>query len=168
MESIAALPAAELRPLELRWSGADWWDEIQSLPTGALDGWDAAAAATLAAAAPQMVAGDRLTHMDLHGGQFLIDGPVVRVVDWARPAAAAGWVDAASMVIRLVGAGHEPADAEQWATGLACWAVTPDALTAFACYVAGLWTVRTAQGGGSVAAWRAQVARRYAADRQRR
>ncbi|KJE19917.1 hypothetical protein FF36_05814 [Frankia torreyi] len=101
------------------------------------------------------------------GGRLLIDGPVVRVVDWARPAAAC-WVDAAFMVIRLVGAGHEPADAGQWATGLACWTVAPDALTAFACYVTCLWTVRAAQGGGSAAAWRAQVARRYAADRQGR
>jgi hypothetical protein len=105
--------------------------------------------------------------MDLHAGQFLLDGPLVRVVDWARPAAAACWVDAAFMVIRLVGAGHDPADAEQWAAGLACWTVTPDALTAFACYVAGLWTLRAIEGGGSAAAGRARVARRYAAARQR-
>ncbi|KJE23717.1 hypothetical protein FF36_01902 [Frankia torreyi] len=168
VDAIAALPAGELRPLELRWSGADWWDEIRALPAGTLDGWNAAAAAPLAAAAPRLVAGDRLTHTDLHGGQFLLDGPLVRVVDWARPAAAACWVDAAFLVIRLVGAGHEPADAERWAARLDCWTVAPDTLTAFACYVAGLWTLRATQTGGSAAAWRARSARRYAATRQGR
>ncbi|OAA18825.1 hypothetical protein AAY23_11151, partial [Frankia casuarinae] len=44
------------------------------------------------------------------------------MVDWGWPAQGAGWVDAAFMVIRLIGAGHTPQQAEQWAAGLDCWA----------------------------------------------
>ncbi|SBW18416.1 hypothetical protein FDG2_0656 [Candidatus Protofrankia californiensis] len=93
----------------------------------------------------------------------MIEESRVWVVDWGWPAQGAGWVDAAFMVIRLVGAGHPPQLAEQWAAGLACWAgVTDDGLSAFASHVAGLWSVRAMQAGTRAAQNRAAMARRYA------
>ncbi|WP_322747723.1 MULTISPECIES: hypothetical protein [unclassified Frankia] len=72
-------------------------------------------------------------------------------------------VDAAFMVIRLIGAGHSPQQAEQWASRLTCWAgATDDDLNAFACYVAGLWSMRAAQSDNRAAQNRATLARSYA------
>ncbi|WP_139168544.1 hypothetical protein, partial [Frankia sp. CgIS1] len=87
----------------------------------------------------------------------------VWVVDWGWPAQGAGWVDAAFMVIRLIGAGHTPQQAEQWAAGLDCWAGgTDEDRTAFACHVAGLWSMRAAQSDSLAAQNRAALARSYA------
>jgi hypothetical protein len=65
-------------------------------------GWDVDGMDRWTALAPDAVQGDRLTHTDLHGDQFVLgaDGQI-HVIDWGWPAAAAGWVDTAFMVIRL-------------------------------------------------------------------
>ncbi len=71
------------------------------------------------------------------------------------------------MTIRLVDAGHSPREAEAWAAQRTGLTVGDDALTAFAAFVAGLWTYRAATGGPSgqwvraardYAAWRTGVA----------
>ncbi|MGH3913703.1 MAG: hypothetical protein ACRDTC_09865 [Pseudonocardiaceae bacterium] len=68
-------------------------------------------------------------------------------------------------MLRLVEAGHHPADAEAWArTTLACIAdADPHCLTAFAVYIAGLWGYWAATEDISGAPGRARLARDYAA-----
>ncbi|MDT3443347.1 hypothetical protein [Pseudofrankia sp. BMG5.37] len=154
-----------LRPLSDRWRRSAWWDDLRSLPADAVPGFDVAMAATLAVGVSDAVAGDRLLHTDLHAHQFLVAHDRIWVVDWGWPAQGAPWVDAAFMAIRLIGAGHSPTEAEQWAAGLACWTVTPEALTAFASQVAGLWTYRAVESSDQAMRWRAALARRYAASR---
>ncbi|WP_239335863.1 hypothetical protein [Frankia sp. CiP3] len=112
---------------------------------------------------PGLQAGEEVNHTDLHAHQFMIRKDRVWVVDWGWPAQGAGWVDAAFMVIRLIGAGHSPQQAEQWASRLTCWAgATDDDLNAFACYVAGLWSMRAVQSDNRAAHNRATLARSYA------
>ncbi|WP_241834652.1 hypothetical protein [Pseudofrankia asymbiotica] len=162
VDQIAALPAPQLIPLAERWANPGWWPQVAEAVG---DGWDVDTARRLAEHAPGLVVGDRLIHKDLHEGQMLIVGDRVRVVDWGSPAAGPGWVDAALLVIRLTGYGFSAAEAEAWAAGLRCWTVSPEALTAFACRTAGLWTFRAAGDPGGGNAWRAGLARRYAAGR---
>ena len=162
LDRIAALPAPDLIPLAERWAAPGWWPQVAEAVG---DGWDVDTARRFAEPAPGLVVGDRLIHKDLHDGQILIDGDRVRVVDWASPAAGPGWVDAALLVIRMTGDGFSAAEAEAWASGLDCWTVSPEALTAFACRVAGLWTFRAVGDAGGGNGWRAALARRYASSR---
>ncbi len=65
-------------------------------------------------------------------GRNILVGEQVRVVDWAWPTIGAAWLDTASVVVRLIQAGHAPAQAEQWARQIPCWrAVSDDAIAAF-------------------------------------
>ncbi len=163
---LAARPAPDLQSLADRWSGpVDWWRQAGDLAPVDVAGWDIDAMDQLAAAAPDAVDGDRLAHTDLHADQVLIDNDSqAHVIDWAWPAAAAPWVDTAYASIRLVEAGHSAADAEAWARTVPTWDdTTPGQVTAFAAYVAGLWTVRAAQEPSRGARARAAAARTYAA-----
>ncbi|PKW15335.1 hypothetical protein [Saccharopolyspora spinosa] len=68
-------------------------------------------------------------------------------------------------MLRLVEAGHEPNDAEAWARRElpAFAAVDDDAVTAFACYLAGLWTYWAVTDDDGGKRHRARLARTYAA-----
>jgi aminoglycoside phosphotransferase (APT) family kinase protein len=81
-------------------------------------------------------------HTDLHYEQFLItEAGRVHVIDWGFPGAGAPWVDTAFLVLRLIWAGHPPEVAEQWARARSTWiGVDEKTITAFAVFVAGLWT----------------------------
>ncbi|GAA3056415.1 hypothetical protein [Actinokineospora globicatena] len=65
------------------------------------------------------------------------------------------------MVLRLIEAGHTPSEAEGWARARSTFAgVDERGLTAWAGYVAGLWThIAVSNGQGS--ARRARLARDY-------
>lgn len=158
--------APGLRPLRDRWSGTDWWARLADEHPEAVHGWDAAEMNRWAIRLPDLAAGDRLTHTDLHGDQFRIgqDG-AVHVIDWAFPGAGAPWVDPAFIVLRLIEAGHDPADAEAWAranlTGL--HDVEDAHLSAFAAYLAGMWTHWTLTRSGRGLQHRARLARYYSA-----
>ncbi|HEY8372142.1 MAG TPA: phosphotransferase [Pseudonocardiaceae bacterium] len=170
MERLGRLPGAGVPDLADRWGGGEPWARLAQDHPDALDGHSRACLDELThweRLAPGMVDGDDLLHTDLHGDQFLItpEGRVY-VIDWARPARGAAWVDLVMLVIRLVGAGHGPRDAEAWAGRLPAWqAASPEQITAVACYLAGLWLYRAVTEGGPGALWRASVARRYAAYR---
>ena len=139
---LGAIRAPELRSLGDRWK-ARWWrglaGELRGRDPGLLEAWEDKA--------PGLVAGDSLVHTDLHEDQFVLDGNGgVRVVDWGWPASGAAWVDPAFLVIRLVGAGHHPADAESWARSHTCWGdASSESVTAFAVYVAGLWSAKATE-----------------------
>jgi hypothetical protein len=82
---------------------------------------------------PAVVDGDTLVHTDMNTGNFLVSGESIAVVDWAMPCRGASWLDTALMVVRLINAGHTPAQAERWAEQVPAWhAPLPGAVTAFA------------------------------------
>ncbi|EOD63211.1 hypothetical protein H480_38220 [Amycolatopsis vancoresmycina DSM 44592] len=141
---IGAIEAPHLRSLADRWK-TPWWPRLAARAelSGALD---VRRLASWEEKAPELLTGSCLLHTDLHADQFLLgDDGGACVVDWGWPASGAPWVDPAFLVIRLVAAGHRPADAEAWARAHTRWAsASPDSVTAFAACVAGLWTGKAA------------------------
>ena len=82
---------------------------------------------------PVIVAGNALVHTDMNTANFLVSGESIAVVDWAMPCRGASWLDTALMVVRLIRAGHAPAQAQRWAEQVPAWrAAPPAAVTAFA------------------------------------
>lgn len=165
VDRIAACPGDHTRPLRKRFGATDWWERAAADAPDLVGGWNLAEAGRWSAAFPELADGDRLVHTDLHGGQIIIgDGPA-RVIDWAFPGAGAPWVDPAFVVLRLIEAGHEPAEAETWArANLAGLLGADDAhLTAFAVHLAGMWTHWTVTRTGPGLHHRARLARDYAA-----
>ncbi|MFI0410091.1 hypothetical protein [Actinomadura sp. 3N508] len=79
----------------------------------------------------RLLEGDTLVHTDLTAGNILV-GERLRVVDWAWPTRGADWLDTASLVVRLIQAGHPPGQAEEWARQIPAWRnVTDAALSVF-------------------------------------
>jgi hypothetical protein len=165
LQRISTVRAPHLRTLRDRWSPADSWKLLAALEpetnvaerkTRELSEWSDLVL--------DRIDGDRLVHTDLHGGQFLVGkNGDVHVVDWGWPAAGADWIDTAFVVIRLVESGHRPDQAEEWAKSVPSWSrLDRDTVTAFAVYVAGLWSYRAATARQGGAKKRAAVARRYA------
>jgi len=147
IERISTLPGGAVQPLSKRWGAADWWQKLAAETEDEDFDWDIVELTDRCRSIPEMVKGDALIHTDLHEHQFVIDddGETVRVIDWGRPASGAAWIDTAFLVVRLIAAGHDPRDAEEWAATVPSWATrSEDAVTAFACYVAGLWGYRAA------------------------
>ncbi|MDP9828030.1 phosphotransferase [Kineosporia succinea] len=84
---------------------------------------------------PELLAGDVLVHSDVTPKNFLVDDAHGRiaVVDWCTPVRGAAWIDTALMIVRLIRAGHTPAQAEAWAAQVPAWAdATPTTVTLFA------------------------------------
>lgn len=164
VERISQIRAPRLRPLRERWSVTDWWDKLAQEAPDVVAGWDVEVMSQWAALVPEVVDGDRLLHTDLHGDQFLIGAHgSVRVIDWGFPGAGAAWVDTAFLTLRLVEAGHQPDDALVWARSLASFSAVDDrSLTAFAVYVAGLWSYWAVIDPSPGTDHRARLARGYA------
>ncbi|WP_410642131.1 phosphotransferase family protein [Amycolatopsis sp. lyj-346] len=141
---LGEFPGGVAPSLSERWNVSDWWLRWAALTPDPATGWDLDLLTEWCHAVPGLVYGDSLLHTDLHEHQFVIDDAgSVRVLDWGRPASGARWVDTAFLVVRLIAAGHEPRAAEAWAETVAGWPPRSDgAVTAFACYVAGLWSYR--------------------------
>ncbi|WP_167667560.1 hypothetical protein [Micromonospora narathiwatensis] len=96
--------------------------------------------------APDLVDGDTLLHTDMTPRNFLL-GDRLRLVDWSAPSRGAAWIDSAFMLVRLVRAGHSPAEAEQWAARIPAFAEADgEVVTAFIAALVRLWarTQRTA------------------------
>lgn len=164
VDTLSTRSAGGSRPLRLRWHRTDWWRTLAESSPDIVRDCDVAELHRLATECPGQVDGDRLLHTDLHADQFVIVGSHVRVIDWAFPAAGAPWVDAAFVLIRLILAGHSMCEAEAWARELRCWATSSDqAVTAFAAYVAGMWSCWAARDPEPGAVRRARAARAYAA-----
>ncbi|WP_250001529.1 phosphotransferase [Actinoplanes sp. M2I2] len=89
--------------------------------------------------APEAVDGNTLVHTDVTPHNFLLDGGSIKVVDWSMPCRGAAWIDTALMVVRLIRAGHSPAQAEAWADRIPAWSTAPSgAVDAFATGIAAL------------------------------
>ena len=149
LDRIGQIEVPNLRPLEQRWAST-WWDRLADERPEILGRWDVDELTAWEQKAPAHVAGNQLLHTDLHADQFIIsEEGDVHVIDWGWPARGAAWVDPAFMVIRLIGAGHSPADAETWARQNTRWdEASEEAVTAFAVYVAGLWNYKAASSSG--------------------
>ncbi|ABP52992.1 hypothetical protein [Salinispora tropica] len=92
--------------------------------------------------APHLVDGDTLCHTDVTPFNFLV-GRGVRLVDWSMPIRGAAWIDTALMIVRLIRAGHTPAQAESWADQIPPWKqASPEAVEVFASSLADLWEQR--------------------------
>ena len=74
---------------------------------------------------PDIVAGNALVHTDMNTANFLVSGESIAVVDWAMPCRGASWLDTALMVVRLIRAGHAPAQAQRWAEQVPAWRAAP-------------------------------------------
>ncbi|GAA1958780.1 phosphotransferase family protein [Amycolatopsis minnesotensis] len=157
---ISSIEAPEVRELGLRWK-PQWWSKLAGERPDVVGDWDLDELMSWEEKAPPLVQGNRLIHTDLHEDQFIIseDGET-HVIDWGWPASGAAWVDAAFIVVRMIGAGHRPPDAERWASRNTNWsAASEEAVTAFAVFIAGLWnykatTPRLAKLARSYAGWR--------------
>lgn len=113
----------------------------------------------------EAVRGDTLAHTDLHPLNILVSN-TAHVIDWAWAQRAAVWVDTAYLVPRLIAAGHEPADAEQWASGLPTWSkASPEEITAFATTIYGWWEWLRVQYPAPHRARLAETARTWAEHR---
>lgn len=163
LERISAIEAPDLRPLQARWT-ASWWTKLADERPNGLGTWDLTELVEWEKKATEAVTGNCLLHTDLHADQFILgDNGEAHVIDWGWPARGAAWVDSAFLVLRLIGGGHRPADAETWAAAHTPWsAATEDDVTAFAVYVAGLWNYKAtsdklAQLARTYAGWRLRI-----------
>jgi hypothetical protein len=87
-----------------------------------------------------LLRGDSLLHTDFNPFNILINGDTARIIDWAWPTRGAAWIDPAYFVLRLINAGHSPAQAELWAAQTPAWHTASDeALDIFALASSRLW-----------------------------
>ncbi|QKV94923.1 phosphotransferase [Streptomyces sp. NA02950] len=113
-----------------------------------------------------MMAGETLIHMDLNPGNVLMTEGRAYFVDWALACKGADWVELALLVPRLIGHGHSPREAEEWAAQFRPWShVTAKALDVVADAESLKWQktaadwpfphiVRTAKAARDWAHWR--------------
>ncbi|WP_246012543.1 phosphotransferase [Myceligenerans xiligouense] len=85
--------------------------------------------------------GRSLVHGDVHELNLLVANGQAHLVDWAWARAGPAWVDAALLTIRLIAAGHHPADAEKLTAPT--WGIQPDTrattVSTFAAATYGMW-----------------------------
>ncbi len=164
VEKLSHLPAASVRSLADRWGTTDWWSKVAEAEPDRVHGRDVAELDARAAELPELVIGEQLVHTDLHGDQFILgEDDQVRVIDWGFPGAGPAWVDTAFVMLRLVEAGHSIDEAEAWAYERTSFSgITDRALTAFAVYIAGLWTHWAVSAPEPGADDRARLACQYA------
>jgi hypothetical protein len=89
--------------------------------------------------ASHLFRGDNLLHTDLAPHNMLIDGGG-HLIDWAWPTRGPAWVDAVVLIIRLIDAGHVPAEAAAWSEQFPAWITAPaDGVDAFTVAVDRMW-----------------------------
>jgi hypothetical protein len=90
----------------------------------------------------ELLSGEALLHTDFNPLNILITpNGTARIIDWAWPTRGAAWIDPACLVLRLMVAGHSPAQAEKWVTQHPAWqAAAPEWLDVFAAASSRMWT----------------------------
>jgi hypothetical protein len=82
---------------------------------------------------PELFAGRALLYTDINPDNMLVHDGRVSVVDWAWPTRGAAFIDPACLVVQLVAAEHNPAEAEDWASRCPAWrSADPAAVDEFA------------------------------------
>jgi Ser/Thr protein kinase RdoA (MazF antagonist) len=144
-QQLTPSPAAGVAPLRKRYARQAGWQWLADNHADDLDAWEKQHLDQLIQFdndVPSSLLGDSLVHGDIHQLNLLVHGDRVRLIDWAWSRTGPPWVDAALLVARLIGEGHEPAEAERLVSGT--WGIrhpsaTPDAITAFAATTYGQW-----------------------------
>jgi Ser/Thr protein kinase RdoA (MazF antagonist) len=140
----ASLRVDSLPRLVDQWRRASPWRRLQALPSAELPPGIASRLERAAAgeqARLSALEAATLAHTDLHALNILLDGDQARIVDWAWARSAPPWFDALLLTVRLIEAGHSPADALAWLDSTAPGRAL-DATTAAAVLIeaAGMWT----------------------------
>ncbi|WP_419703504.1 phosphotransferase [Promicromonospora sp. NFX87] len=144
-QQLTPSPAPGASPLRKRYARLAGWRWLADNQAGQLDVWEKQHLDLLIQfddEVPSILPGDSLVHGDIHQLNLLVHGDQVRLIDWAWSRTGPPWVDAALLVPRLIGEGHEPAEAERLVSGT--WGMQhasaiPDAVTAFAATIYGQW-----------------------------
>lgn len=137
--TLTPCPRDDVGVLSAQWAKLAAWRRLRANPPEDLHPWVRDNLDMLAEWEPRAigaVTGNSLAHTDLHALNILV-GTTAYVVDWAWARRAPAWVDAAFLVLRLIEAGHEPAEAERWADRFL--PASGAARTAFAVEVLGIW-----------------------------
>ena len=74
---------------------------------------------------PALLDGNYLVHTDPHGGNFIVDGDRVWLLDWGWAMRGPAWVSAVRFILFLMEAGWKPGDAESAVARVPAWADTP-------------------------------------------
>jgi hypothetical protein len=142
LRELTGRPAGDAPDLAAQWARLAAWRRLRHDPPVDLHPWSRANLDRFVdweRRAVAIIKGDHLVHTDLHSLNLLV-GERLRVVDWAWSRASVPWLDAGFLLLRLVEAGHSPAEAEQWAANTEAWvAAAEDDRTAFAVAVLGIW-----------------------------
>lgn len=89
--------------------------------------------------------GSTLLHTDLSPDNVLV-GERAYLVNWTWPTVGAAFIDPYLLVLEMVHAGHQPADAITWARRMRSWReASPDALEAFAVATMRVWREKAVQ-----------------------
>ncbi|MGW2094541.1 phosphotransferase [Promicromonospora sukumoe] len=144
-QQLTPSPAPGVAPLRKRYARLAGWQWLADHHTDDLDAWEAGHLDLLIQLdndLPSILLGDCLVHGDIHQLNLLVDGDQVHVIDWAWSRTGPPWVDAALLIARLIGEGHEPAHAEHLVAG--SWGMrhasaSSGALTTFAATTYGQW-----------------------------
>jgi hypothetical protein len=87
-----------------------------------------------------LLAGDTLLHTDYNPYNVLIHDGSALLIDWAWPTKGAAFIDPACLIVRLIFAGHTPAEAEATVTELPAWTTAPRcAIDVYAIAVSHMW-----------------------------
>jgi Ser/Thr protein kinase RdoA (MazF antagonist) len=144
-QQLTPSPAPGVSPLRKRYACLAGWQWLADNHTGQLDTWEKQHLDLLTHfddEVPSILPGHSLVHGDIHQLNLLVHGNQVRLIDWAWSRTGPPWVDAALLIPRLIGEGHEPAEAEHLVSGT--WGMqhpsaTADAITALAATLYGQW-----------------------------
>jgi len=144
-QQLSPSPAPRVAPLRKRYARLAGWQWLADHRADDLDAWEAEHLDMLIQLdndVPSSLLGDCLVHGDIHQLNLLVERDRVHVIDWAWSRTGPPWVDAALLTARLIGEGHEPAQAEHLLSGT--WSMqhpsaTTDALTGFAATIYGQW-----------------------------
>lgn len=100
--------------------------------------------------------GDTLLHTDYAPDNVLIDGDQVRLIDWAWPTLGAPFIDPCCLIVRLIFAGHTPAQAEASVAAAEAWRHAPArSIDAFAAALSKMWDEIAST---APSAWKRQMA----------
>jgi hypothetical protein len=144
-QQLTPSPAPGVSPLRRRYARLAGWQSLADNHAEGLDAWEKQHVDLLIHfdnEVPTVLVGESLVHGDIHQLNLLVHGDQVRLIDWAWSRTGPPWVDAALLVPRLVGEGHEPAEAERLVSdtwGMQHPSATGDAITSLAATLCGQW-----------------------------
>ena len=104
-----------------------------------------------------LLAGRTLLHTDYNPDNVLVQGETARLIDWAWPTRGASFIDPSCLVVRLIAAGHTPAEAEDLVSTHPGWDRTAQrGIDVFATALERMWADIAANEPSS--AWKAEAA----------